>query len=86
MEYIIDNSKNENAGKIADRIFASTGLKLKADSPGDEVHGYVSTTGSPNNKATIVFYEKDEAKNGNHESTFKKATTIPTKTALESLL
>lgn len=64
-----------------------TTMKLKADTPTDTVHGYVSIEWhQPPLSSTIcvTHYDKDEASNGKHQSTFKKHSTIPSAKTMQT--
>jgi len=80
----IDNPKKKDAGQIATEIEATHGIKLKATNENDIVEGFVDVCGD---KAWVEFYEKDEAPNKEHKTTFKKTTkTKPDKHSMESLI
>ena len=61
--------------------FGAIGLKLEAEEADDEVNGFVSVDGDEG--ITVGIYEADETPKGDHQTTFKKPTTVPTLATLD---
>jgi len=70
----VEMNKDVDLLKLAKEIKAETGIKLYAESPTDDVDGYLI---SYKGKVSVHTYDDDEAPNKGHKSNVRKKMLSP---------
>jgi len=77
----------ECSDKIIEKLETNLDCKLKAENINDNIHGHVSIIHLENNHIIdIVFYDKNEKPNKEHDTTFKKINSMPNSKKCEDIL